>query len=203
MKKFYFLISLSLASLLGVNIANATVHIVTVQNSPSHFLPVTVNAVVGDTIRWIWVVGNHIVGPRNASDIPAGAAMFYATVDAGNPLEYVVTVPGNYRYDCHPITPHGEDAYIVVTGVTGISSLDNAPVSSVYPNPFTNKITIETQSAETIALYNMTGQKIKSVEVKAGETKTELDVADLTEGIYFYAIVKEGLIVETRKLVKN
>lgn len=35
-----------------VSSANATVHTVTAQNTPTHFLPVTVNAVVGDTIRW-------------------------------------------------------------------------------------------------------------------------------------------------------
>lgn len=42
--------------------ANANVITITCQNSPSHFLPVTVNVTVGDTIHWTWIEGTHIVG---------------------------------------------------------------------------------------------------------------------------------------------
>lgn len=193
-----------MTSLLRINLANATVHIVTVQNTPSHFLPVTINAVVGDTIHWTWIVGNHIVGPINASDIPSGAVMFNGYIDASHhSLDYVVTVEGNYHYVCHPATPHGEDVYIVVSGVTGISSVNNNYASSVYPNPFTDKITIETPSAEIIAVYNIAGQQIKTIAVEDRQAKVEIDMADLTQGVYFYRIVKEGMIVETRKVVKN
>ena len=166
-------------------------------------MPDTVYAVVGDTIHWVWVVGNHVVGPISASDIPVGAAMFNATVNAGNPLDYVVTVPGNYHFECHPAFPHGEPGYIVVSGVTGIPSIERNYISTAYPNPFTDKITIEIPSAESIVVYNMAGQQVKSVAVKNGQTKVEIDVADLTKGIYFYSIIKEGVNVETRKLVKN
>lgn len=56
--------------LLIVSTVNATVHIVTCQNGSSHFIPDTVNAVVGDTIHWTWLAGVHITGPINASNIP-------------------------------------------------------------------------------------------------------------------------------------
>ncbi len=391
MKTSYILISLSLVSLLGISSANATVHVVTCQNSPSHFLPVTVNALVGDTIHWIWVEGGHIVGPISSSDIPAGAAMFNAPIDYFNQsFEYVVTVPGSYHYDCHPTTPHGEDAYIVVTapipaqiinggfelwdttytgnysaelssnyavpeplagvvnhwtpgngfgmsrttdsysgnyalilhnwysyvqewityreaanftprylqgyykystgGANGLSHatatvtftrfngtkndtiasgtyqfdsaaaytpfqmeisltsqipdsfsvyiinsnsqcalvnvcnllyLDNLafadsalPVGvqgvnsaeelvTIYPNPFTDKITIETPPAETVDIYNSAGRKVKSLALNSGQTQIEIDFAGLTDGIYFYSIVRQQKIAATGKLLKS
>ena len=104
MKKIYSLIFLSLSTLLRINSANATVRIITCQNTPSHFLPVTANAVIGDTIHWTWVAGTHVVGPINASYIPSGAAMFNAPIDAGNlSFEYVVTVAGNYNFSVIPL----------------------------------------------------------------------------------------------------
>ncbi|MBL4655511.1 MAG: hypothetical protein JKY33_06790, partial [Bacteroidia bacterium] len=122
--------------------ANATVHTVTCQNSPSHFLPDTVNAVLGDTIHWTWVAGTHEVGPINASDIPSGAATWSAPIDVSNTsFDYVVTVAGNYHYVCHPATPHGENAYIVVTGAaTGMQQYkDLNNFFFVYPNPSNGK----------------------------------------------------------------
>ena len=67
------------------------------------------------------MAGIHDVGPINSSDIPSGAAMWSAPIDAGNlSFEYVVTVVGNYYYVCHPLNPHAEDAYIEVTSGTGV-----------------------------------------------------------------------------------
>ena len=195
----------TLASLLAIlTTTNATIRTVTCQNTPSHFLPVTVNAVCGDTIRWTWATGGHVVGPINASNIPSGAAMFNAPIDANHlSFQYVVTVAGNYHYVCHPATPHGEDAYIVVTCATGVPPIDMDHASNAYPNPSSDKFTIETTPADMISIYNILGEKMKSVSLKSGQTKIQMDVAELNPGIYFYSILKEGVIVETKKLVKE
>jgi plastocyanin len=186
--------------------ANATTRTVTCQNSPSHYLPVTLNAVVGDTVLWVWVAGTHVVGPILTTDIPAGAAMFDAPIDASNhSFKYVLKVAGNYHYVCHPATPHGEDAYIVVTaGATGIQPNMGVPnISTAYPNPFADKLTIETPNGDHILIYNEAGQQLKSFPLKSGQTKFEADLADLPKGIYFYMIMKEGLMLENKKIIKG
>ena len=188
-----------------ISTAHATVVTITCQNTPSHFLPVTVNAVVGDTIHWTWNAGGHVVGPINASKIPAGAVMFNAPIDASHhTFEYVVTVAGTYNYQCHPATPHGEPGYIVVSPVTGVQQYNNlSNLTLAYPNPCTDKFTVETTSADMICVLNIMGEKIKSVSLRNGQTKVQVDVAGLNAGIYFYSIIKEGIVVETRKLVKE
>lgn len=201
MKFFFTLIFLFVITC----VTKATVVTVTCQNSPSHFLPVTINVTVGDTIHWTWVAGVHVVGPIDTTDIPHGAAMWNAPIDASHlTFDYVVTVPGHYHYVCHPATPHGEDAYIVVTAATtGVQESTGGNLSSAYPNPFAGKITIETVNADQILIYNLLGEKIKSFPVKSGQNKTEIDLSVLPSGVFLYSTIKEGTVLETRRIVKG
>ena len=201
MKKILTFLSLAII----VSNVNATKVMITCQNTPSHFLPVMANATVGDTIHWTWVAGTHIVGPISASDIPAGAAMFNGPIDSGHQsFEYVVTVPGSYHYVCHPATPHGEDAYITVVAATGVQEYNVNNLSSAYPNPFAEKITIETSNIDMIIVYNSIGEKVSSFPVKSsGPVKFEADLATLPKGIFFYSIIKNGAVLETRRIIKD
>jgi len=204
MKNIYFIISL--ASLIGIYSANATEYIVYAQGTtiPTDiYVPDTVYAEVGDTIKWIWIDGYHTTEFLN---IPAEAAEWSSLLDnSTTSFSYVVTVAGTYDYTCHKFARHGMDGTLIVSEktVTGIASVDHAPVSFAYPNPFSDKITIETPNAEWIAIYNISGQKIKSTAVNSGQTKVEIDFGGFTNGIYFYSIFNEGVIVETGKLVKS
>lgn len=185
--------------------SKATIVTVTCQNVPSHFLPVTANAVVGDTIHWTWVAGTHVVGPMSSADIPVGAAMFNAPIDVSHTsFEYVVTVAGNYHYVCHPATPHGEDAYIVVTPASGVQQ-NNAPLNtlSAYPNPFSEKVTIATSGADQVLICNYLGEKIKSLPVETGQAKLEADLGTLPKGIFFFSIIKNGIVLDSRKIIKE
>ena len=130
--------------------------------------------------------------------------MFNAPIDAGNlSFEYVVTVAGNYNYQCHPATPHGEPGYIVVAPATGVPTIELNHVSNAYPNPFADKLTIETTQADMISIYNMVGEKIYEQAICDKRTGTSIDLSKQQNGIYFYGIIKEGIIVETKKLVKE
>lgn len=206
MKGICFIISFSLALLTSINIANATVHIVEARGTtiPTDiYVPDTVYAEVGDTITWIWIDGEHTT---EFLDIPAGAAEWAAALDNNNTtFSYVVTEVGTYDYTCHKFFRHGMDGTIEVAEktVTGIASVDRELVSSSYPNPFSDKITIETPPAEWIAVYNIVGQKVKSVNINNGQTMVEIDTTELTDGIYFYSIIKEGVIIATGKLVRK
>jgi len=190
--------------LLGNILANATEHIIYAQGTtiPTDiFVPSVTNAVVGDTVTWIWVNGVHTT---ESVTIPAGAATWASDLDTNNTtFSYVVTVPGSYYYDCHPLFSHGMDGTIEVTAATGIRSTDLTGASSIYPNPFTDKITIETPHAEMIVIYNIMGQEIKSVAVQKGQSKIEIAANELTNGVYFFSIINEGVVLEVGRLVKN
>lgn len=190
---------------LNVSVANATVHIVTCQNFPSHFIPVTVFAEVGDTIRWVWKVGVHIVGPANASDIPSGASMWNAPIDVGNlAFEHVVDVAGDYHYQCHPATPHFEDAYLKVTDPPPPTAVQqhNSDLAFTYLNLGNGKSQLlidQISENSKVEIYNLKGQ----VVYRAGITNTRsniIDLSDQAKGLYLLKFYS-GQAVFTKKIV--
>jgi plastocyanin len=184
----------------------AAVHIITCQNSPSHFLPLKVNARVGDTIRWVWVDGGHIVGPIKSTDIPKGAPTFNAPIDAGHTsFEYVVSIAGNYMYDCHPATPHGETASISVSGnTTGINQSNESGFHFfAFPNPSNGKFHIEVDESlltgnTSIQVHNLSGQLIYRSAILKSDSYHELYTA--SNGVYLVSL-RSGSNTLTRKLI--
>ncbi|MGI8951729.1 MAG: T9SS type A sorting domain-containing protein [Chitinophagaceae bacterium] len=97
MKKKILFAFLALASFASVR---ATVHIISVSNF--QFSPSTQNAIVGDTIKWVWVSGFHTT---SSTSVPASAATWDAPMQsATDSFLYKLTVAGTYKYQCniHP-----------------------------------------------------------------------------------------------------
>jgi hypothetical protein len=92
---------------------------------------------------------------------------------------------------------------IVVTCPNGVASQSDNFSSLVYPNPFENNLTIETPDATLISIYTITGEKIKTIILTQGQTKTEINTRDMIPGIYLCSILKEGVLVGRRKLLKH
>lgn len=191
MKKLYTLISFFSIAVL----ANASQ--ITIAVSNSQFSPANVTAQCGDTITWAWASGSHTT---TSTTIPGCATSWNANLNSSN-LTYSITVPcaGTYNYKC---TPHGFTGVLNVTCPTVVPLISNTYFSSAYPNPFTSSVTVENFPADMICMYNAVGEKIKSIPLN-GKTKTDINTADLSSGIYFYCIIKEGVIIETRKIVKD
>lgn len=196
MKKLYTLISFAFISFT----ASATVHVFSVADFA--FTPQTIDTVqCGDTVKWQWVGGSHTT---TSISVPVGAATWDAPIASATPTyTYVPTVIGIYAFKCTPHFSMNMAGGFAVACPNTVPSIESSYLSVVFPNPFSNKVTIEFSGADMIALYNVVGEKIKSIAVQHGQTKVEINAADLREGIYFYCILKEGVVIETRKIVKN
>jgi hypothetical protein len=74
----------------------------------------------------------------------------------------------------------------------------------VYPNPFTDFISIEVDDFQvfTFELFDVLGRKVESYLMNESKTFHQLNVQDLESGIYFYTLKKEGQIVKKGKLIK-
>ena len=197
---------ITLASiLLFFSTTKATVRIVTCQNQPSHFLPVTLYADVGDTVHWVWVDGGHIVGPVYETDIPELADSWNGVINTDyHTFDYVLQFPGDYHYVCHPASPHGEDGYIVVSGSTGLNAVSAAPHGpSLYPNPFNDQLTLALGNASGMTICNALGEQVRSFTFTSGQATLRADVGTLPKGVYFVSILQRGAVVETRRMVKQ
>ena len=82
-----------------------------------------------------------------------------------------------------------------VTPPTGVADYEQTTLS-VYPNPCTGSVRIQTESDETVVLYNLQGAEVMRTVARDGVTT--LDVNELPAGVYF---VKSG--ARTAKIVKR
>lgn len=88
---------------------------ITVKVSDFQFKPKTVNAKVGDTIKFVWKGGIHTT---TSVTIPAGANAWDRLMDSAHRnYKYILRVAGTYQYKC---TPHG------AFGMTGTINVTSA-----------------------------------------------------------------------------
>jgi Secretion system C-terminal sorting domain len=84
----------------------------------------------------------------------------------------------------------------------GLSFEETSYEISAYPNPATdvfNMNVVTNGNQLQVKLYNVLGEAILSTNLTDGANK--LDVGNLTNGVYFYSVIKNNKAVETKKLI--
>ena len=79
----------------------------------------------------------------------------------------------------------------------GVGELQAQKVS-LYPNPATDEITIETPNKSSLSILNIEGQVLLMSQIT--EPKTQIDISSLPTGVYFVKLISEKG-VQTGKLV--
>lgn len=197
MKRIYTLIFAS-AFLLLTNL-NATTHNVSVTNNA--FTPNNItNAVIGDIIVWTFNAGTHTT-TSTASTIPAGAAVWDSGNMSSGTYSYTITTAGTYGYGC---TLHAGMGMVAQFTVSAVGILEPATdlLTQIYPNPFSDKLTVKFNGIDKIEFVNILGEKVKTVTIDSQEGKLDVYFDNLPAGVYFFSTYKEGTIVESRKIVK-
>ncbi len=90
----------------------------------------------------------------------------------------------------------------IITGISPGLRLIN-PSICVYPNPATDRITVEL-SGETqesnVSIFNIEGQRVITSQIT--ESKTQVDISNLPSGVYYVRVTNERT-VEVGKFVKE
>lgn len=186
----------------------------TIEADSSEFIQSFDSVVVGDTIKWIWLEGNHTT---TSNGIPSGAQPWNEMLDDHNTsFTYVVIVGGTYDYISVPDAPLMGGTF-VATWPTGISNAE-AVVSNfnIIGNPVRDNIQFQfsitessssfttTGSGVDISLYNIYGMKLQTLyhnNIPAAELTEEVALKPgIHDGIYFVVLrVDEAMI--TRQIV--
>jgi len=82
--------------------------------------------------------------------------------------------------------------------------------SNNYPNPFTSHTHIDYYTSEkgriNVSIFDMFGHLVTTLvnnQHIAGKHTVTFDAQGISEGIYFYKIIKDGVVIETQKMVKT
>jgi plastocyanin len=197
MKKIYTLIFLFVSVVLFTVRSSATIWQVTVNDNS--FSPSTLpNVVCGDTVGWILSPTATLPHTATSTTIPAGAASFNGNVA---PV-YAYIVPnfaGVYNYKC---AFHLFTGSFTVTCTVGIDKVDPAIAAAVYPNPFTSTVTFVNHNSDAAKIADMTGRVVKTISLNTSSDKAEINLEMLSPGIYFLITSREGVIQETKRIVK-
>ncbi len=75
------------------------------------------------------------------------------------------------------------------------------------PNPFSQDTEIkmalpETTRQASLILYNMEGKQLRNIQVnERGNTAVKISGNDFSAGIYLYALIVDGKVVDTKRLI--
>ncbi|MDF2450684.1 MAG: BNR/Asp-box repeat protein [Bacteroidota bacterium] len=147
--------------------------------------PIVMNPSAGN-----WLVPAIYTGSDDASmDGDVAVSYYYIDDNAFTSADFSMALTGN----CPPV-------------VTGIKQQSTAFENlNFYPNPTSSNGTIEVVLNENakmdIAVINSVGQTVYSTTLSgnAGSNKVELNLTDLSSGLYFYQVKLEGSKAITKK----
>ena len=181
MKKLFTICFISI-SFLG----KSTIHFIGVADF--QYNPSTVNAVIGDTIKWNLVSGHHTT---TSTAIPSCASAWSSPINAFIPTySMVVACAGTYNY--HSTVDASMTGTIVVSGATSVSSIDNDFSFSVYPNPFTSSITIFSEMRNVfLKIMDVSGNIVQNIDT-ISQFPFTVERGNLASGIYFLELYSEG-----------
>ncbi len=92
--------------------------------------------------------------------------------------------------------------------ISGIGTAGNTSASHLgqnFPNPVVGSTTIslnEITSGMSIEIIDMTGRIISTNDLTTGMTNININTSGYSNGVYFYRLLNNGKILETKKMVK-
>ena len=200
-KSILFVFCLSLVT----GLSQATIHNITAEDFA--FRPTNLNVMVGDTIIWSWVSGEH----TTTSDlVPAGADSWDQIIDFSTAdFSYIVAVPGTYTYHCIPHQSMGMMGTFVASGTTAIEKSTFSSIRfSVFQNNESNSIVLKSgeslQLPVEFRLMDLSGRTVyskSSIEFKDG-SRLEFYPGSLTNGIYLVEL-RSGNRREVKRIILN
>jgi choice-of-anchor B domain-containing protein len=135
--------------------------------------------------------------------------------DPTNPIqtwEYDTYVPASHAsykgaWGVYPYLPSGNiivsdmqtGLYIIdiTSGTTHI--IETAMSNNIYPNPVKRQFITENNSADNLKLFNSLGAEVMSK--KLYNNQTTINRGNLVNGLYFYSLNKEGIQIESGKVL--
>ena len=184
----------------------------------NNYIPTPINLTVlstGISNTLNWNAGGSEIGYniyRRYSDSTNFLKLNASILTGTNFTDNALTIPGTVYYYVKAVekkvSPSGtydneslgikSNAAIVTVGINE-NTLEFT--SSVYPNPFTNSITISGKNISRLEIVNCNGAIIHASNYSS-INEVNLSLSDLSKGIYFINIISNSGTIEHKKILK-
>lgn len=165
-------------------------------DQPLFYTPqISTSSFISDTSSWILV----------SDTFQATAAFNYLTIGNFNDDSNTTTLlnpGGGTGAGCYGVYYFIDDVSVTPLKFSGINDLLSNFHVTVFPNPATNFLTIESDNPfpVEIIIYDLSGRKLFSQKFNE---KTILDITPFSPGIYFYSIIQNELQISNGKFIKE
>lgn len=175
-------------------------------------------------IKWIRITESEPVGwsttvcdALNCYSPSTAKAPQYVTIPAGEQSLLKLNVFGNgvsgtgkytiVAYDIDDSANVNVTMTVDVTALTtGIGNPNVQEVISIYPNPVKDVLMANLDGSmrvSSIEIYNVVGQKMKTVMIQEGIKSVSIPVADMKKGVYFVRVLSGSKEVLTKTFSKE
>lgn len=178
--------------------------------------------VADDTIGFVIIMDGQLasqnvyIATRPNPDVPAGSNFEFSTqltFNAADEQYHEICVgvflidsdstAGTFVQEVDMLNNQSCNDNILITATVGTDEADiatNANTVSTFPNPATTELNFElSQGAEEVSIYDVNGKLVKTVNIEG--TEETVDVTDLENGVYFYAVKFENGEVRKERFV--
>jgi hypothetical protein len=161
---------------------------------------------IGDTLT---IVGNNRLAGLNGIDKLNAASLSYVKIGYNDSLsacavksicDYLASPNGTFEIHDNAI---GCNSQAEVDSICKILSVEDLTINgrlSVFPNPTSTSITIETNTRGTLSIFNLNGQQLLQQQIT--ETNTTIDVCEFNSGVYFVQLTSNKS-VQVGKFIKQ
>lgn len=164
-----------------------------------NFAQINTNSIITDTVNWTTISGNFIADSAynfiNIGNFYSDKLTTYYSTN-GNPWNFAYYYVDMVCVSADSLTCNRES--IIVNNY----SIKNNKIN-IFPNPATNRITIEYSLANkgSFELYDVFGAKRKESSLDNGTNTASIELNELNSGLYFYCICdKNKNIIKTGRL---
>ncbi|MFC2111253.1 T9SS type A sorting domain-containing protein, partial [Bacteroidota bacterium] len=151
---------------------------------------------------------NACIGNSFTLDAGAGFSSYLWSNNATTQTITLSSSTGSAAYSCtvtYGVNSGSKSTNVHWVNCTNIKSITESNYQiSTYPNPFTNKLTLEfseTFVSANVVLYDIVGKQVMKFALSS--LKTELNTSVLQKGIYLLKVVTEDGNVYVGKVVKE
>jgi len=174
------------------------VYLVNPNNSNESYVVYTYNDANGQNGNTVVTYTDIDIDFNDTPGIPAGEYRLAVCVDPDDDITET-----DENNNCLYISTQGNNL-VYNPSTTGLDVYNNDAVS-LYPNPAQDFVSIRFNSElenYVLTVSDITGKTVKSVVLTTAQA--QLNVTDLTAGIYFYQVVSaDGKVVSTGKLIRK
>jgi len=169
-------------------------------------MPDNIAIVEGDSVMFTLESTHNVVEVSQATWVANGNTPLpgFSLPFGGGLLLSAQLTAGIHYYVCCPHASGGMKGIINVQSTSGIS--ENQSVVSVYPNPSSRMIQFELSGfqidkSNSLHVYNLQGAKM--YEAAVSNEKFNVDLSNLSGGIYFVKIFDGEAILTKKIMIQN